>query len=300
MAETAAFFSAGRGAVIDCTVGLGGHSEHLLETYPSLSIIGIDRDPEALEIAGRRLAGFGSRVRLVVGRFADLDAILDDLGIDQVAGLLADLGVSSLHLDKASRGFSFRREGPLDMRMGGGELTAAEIVNSYPEDDLVRIFREYGEERQARRVARALIRERAQVAIETTHQLRDIVSKAKFRGRPGGNRRKIDPSTQVFQALRVEVNEELSQLEELLEKGIRRLQIDGSLVVISYQSLEDRIVKHTLRAAERGDVDPVTGRSLAETQVLEVLTKKPIRPGGEEVSKNPRARSARLRAARRI
>ena len=298
VAEVAGFLAGRGGTVVDCTVGLGGHSLALLERDPEIRIVGIDRDAEALALAAERLADFGDRVRLVEGRFGDLDALLDSLGVGKVAGLLADLGVSSLHLDKGERGFSLRHDGPLDMRMGGGELTAAEIVNSYPEEDLVRIFRDYGEERQARRVVRALIRERSQVAVETTQQLRDIVAQAKFSGR--GRGRKIDPSTQVFQALRIEVNEELSQLEQLLAAGIDRLESQGSLVVISYHSLEDRIVKHTMRGAERGDVDPVTGRSRSETQILEVLTKKPLRPGAEEVARNPRARSARLRAARRV
>ena len=284
--------------LVDCTVGLGGHSERLLEENPDLEVVGLDRDPEALQIAGERLARFGDRVRLVEGCFADLDSVLDDLGVGGIRGWLADLGVSSLQLDRPERGFSFRREGPLDMRMGRGPLTAADIVNSYSEDDLMRVFRQYGEERQAGRVARALIRERTQVAIETTHQLRDIVSAAKSRGRR--DPRKIDPSTQVFQALRIEVNAELEQLDQALKVGMRRLETDGALVVISYHSLEDRIAKHTLRAAERGEVDPTTGRSLSETQVLEVLTKKPIRPSSEEVARNPRARSARLRAARRV
>ena len=295
--EVAGFCRPNAGVLVDCTVGLGGHAEHLLATYPELRLVGIDRDPEALDIAGRRLERFGDRVQLAEGRFSELEAVLDRLRVERLGGLVADLGVSSLHLDKAERGFSFRRDGPLDMRMGRGELTAAEIVDSYSEDDLVRIFRQYGEERQARRVARALIRERTQVAVETTQQLREIVSEAKTGGARG---RKIDPSTHVFQALRMEVNEELGELEEVLDQGLRRLETGGSLVVISYHSLEDRIVKHTLRGAERGDVDPVTGRSRSETQVLEVLTKKPIRPSSEEVSRIPRARSARLRAARRI
>ena len=207
--------------------------------------------------------------------------------------------MSSLQLDKPERGFSFQREGTLDMRMGGGGLTARDIVNDYPEGTLERIFREYGEEEEARRVAKALIRERSQVVIETTHQLRDIVRRAK-RGGGGKERRRIDPATKVFQALRIEVNQELEQLDTMVRQGLKRLESAGRLVVISYHSLEDRIVKNILREASRGDVDPVTGRSRSETQVLEVLTKKPVRPPESEIERNPRARSARLRAARRL
>ena len=240
-------------------------------------------------------------MQLVHGENDQLDSILDRAGVGGIAGLLADLGVSSLQLDSGERGFSLRRDGPLDMRMGraAGGLSARDIVNGYPEAKLEQIFKEKGEEHEARRIARALIRERAQVTIETTFQLRDIVHRAK-RGDGGHGRRRIDPATKVFQALRIEVNQELEQLETLVRQGLKRLESAGRLVVISYHSLEDRIVKNILRDAERGDVDPVTGRSRSETQVLEVLTKKPVRPSESEVARNPRARSARLRAARRL
>jgi 16S rRNA (cytosine1402-N4)-methyltransferase len=261
--------------------------------------VGIDRDPEALEEARARLAGFADRVTLVEGENQHLEELLASVGVEEIAGLLADLGLSSLQLDKAERGFSLKRDGKLDMRMGGGGLTARDIVNGYPEAKLEKIFREYGEEEEARRIARALIRERSQVSIETTFQLRDVVHRAKRRDGGHGPRR-IDSATKVFQALRIEVNQELQQLDTLVRQGIKRLESAGRLVVISYHSLEDRIVKNILRDAERGDVDPVTGRSRSETQVLEVLTKKPVRPSESEVARNPRARSARLRAARRL
>ena len=283
---------------VDATVGLGGHAFHLLERFPVIRLVGIDRDDEALAIARERLAVFGDRVTLLRGENARLPELLDEAGVEQVAGLLADLGVSSLQLDKGERGFSFQREGALDMRMGAGGLTARDIVNGYPEATLERIFREYGEEEEARRVAKALIRERAQVTIETTHQLRDVVRRAKRGGR--GHKRQIDPATKVFQALRIEVNQELEQLDAMVREGLKRLETAGRLVVISYHSLEDRIVKNILRESARGDVDPVTGRSRSETQVLEVLTKKPVRPQESEIARNPRARSARLRAARRL
>ena len=284
---------------VDATVGLGGQALHLLQRFPHIRLVGIDRDDEALAIAGERLQPFGDRVTLLRGENARLSELLDEAGIGQVAGLLADLGVSSLQLDKGERGFSFQREGALDMRMGAGGLTARDIVNGYPEATLERIFREYGEEEEARRVAKALIRERSQVTIETTHQLRDVVRRAKRGGR-GKEKRQIDPATKVFQALRIEVNQELEQLDAMVREGLKRLESAGRLVVISYHSLEDRIVKNILRESARGDVDPVTGRSRSETQVLEVLTKKPVRPQESEIARNPRARSARLRAARRL
>jgi 16S rRNA (cytosine1402-N4)-methyltransferase len=261
--------------------------------------VGIDRDPEALEAARARLLAHADRVTLLEGENSDLEDLLDSAGVGSIAGFLADLGLSSLQLDKAERGFSLKRDGVLDMRMGGGGLTARDIVNGYPEAKLEQIFREYGEEEEARRIARALIRERSQVSIETTFQLRDVVHRAK-RSRGGHGRHRIDAATKVFQALRIEVNQELEQLDSVVRQGIKRLETAGRLVVISYHSLEDRIVKNILRDAERGDVDPVTGRSRSETQVLEVLTKKPVRPTESEVARNPRARSARLRAARRL
>ena len=298
--ETLVFLAPERGGLfVDCTLGLGGHAEALLEANPGVRLIGIDRDPEALELAGERLHSYGERVRLVLGDFAELTTLLHGLRIEAVDGILADLGVSSLQLDKGSRGFSLRREGPLDMRMGPGQLTAAEVVNHYAEAQLEKIFRDYGEERQARRIARAVIARRGQKPIETTTELRDIVAGAMRRGR-GKPRSRIDPSTRVFQAIRIEVNRELVGLDTLLDQAVRMLEGDGRLVVISYHSLEDRIVKNRLRDLARGEIDQITGRPRSETQVIEVLTKRPVRPGAEEVALNPRARSGRLRAARRI
>jgi 16S rRNA (cytosine1402-N4)-methyltransferase len=297
LAESTEFLDPGRGGVfVDATVGLGGHAHHLLDRFPAIRVVGIDRDAEALDLARERLHSFSDRVTLLLGENARLVELLEEAGIGRISGLFADLGVSSLQLDRPARGFSLQRDGTLDMRMGGGGPTARDIVNCYPEGTLERIFREYGEEEEARRVAKALIRERSQVTIETTHQLRDIVHGAK---RAGG-RKRIDPATKVFQALRIEVNQELAQLDSLVRQGLKRLESAGRLVVISYHSLEDRIVKNILREASRGDVDPVTGRSRSETQVLEVLTKKPVRPAESEIERNPRARSARLRAARRL
>ncbi|MCZ6507620.1 MAG: 16S rRNA (cytosine(1402)-N(4))-methyltransferase RsmH [Acidobacteria bacterium] len=284
------------GTFVDCTLGLGGHARALLAANPTLRLIGIDRDPAAHKWARRRLAAFGRRVLYLQGEFGDATELLRSVGVEKVQGVLADLGVSSLQLDTPERGFSFRFEGPLDMRMGDSGRTAGEIVNRYGEADLVRIFSEYGEERQARRVARAIVAARRKGGISTTSELREVIHRAK---RHYG-RRRIDPATQVFQALRIEVNRELSGLERLMGQVADLLERDGRLVIISYQSLEDRIVKNTLRDLARGEIDEVTGRSRSETRLLEVLTRKPVRPSEAEVAVNPRARSARLRSARRL
>lgn len=294
------------GLFIDCTVGMGGHAAALLERAPGARLLGVDRDPEALALAGLRLAPFAERVRLVAGNFHQLGELLarsaaGDSWDAKPAGIYADLGVSSLQLDRAERGFSFRREGPLDMRMGGGDLTAEEIVNRYPETALERIFREYGEERQSRRLARAIVTARRGGRISTTTELADLIRQAKgLEDRPGHREGRVDPATRVFQALRIEVNRELAGLGEGLTEAVRQLDQDGRLVVISYHSLEERVVKNGLRDLARGEVDRTTGRPLAETRLIEVLTRKPVRPGASEVAANPRSRSARLRAARRI
>jgi 16S rRNA (cytosine1402-N4)-methyltransferase len=303
VAETLEHLAPGRGGVfVDATVGLGGHAEALLSASPEVRLVGIDRDPEALERAGRRLKKFGSRVRLVNARFHHLKEALAGLGIhggnDPVAGVLADLGVSSLQLDSPGRGFSFRFDGPLDMRMGMSDVTAADLVQETSEGELERIIREYGEEKQARRIARAIARAREQKPIETTGELRRLIAQAK--GPRAVREERIDPATLVFQALRIEVNQELAGLEVFLQEAIDLLDADGRLVVISYHSLEDRIVKNTLRDLARGEIDLVTGRSRSESQLIEVLTRKPLRPSEDEVGANPRSRSARLRAARKL
>jgi 16S rRNA (cytosine1402-N4)-methyltransferase len=290
------------GWFVDATVGLGGHAEALLARAPEARLLGLDRDPQALERAGERLLPLGDRVRLAHANFFELEAAVKRAGIGTVAGVLADLGVSSLQLDTAERGFSFRFDGPLDMRMGLADVTAADLVNQSSEGELETIFREYGEEMQARRIARAIVRARVESPLTTTGQLKRLIDRAKGGGRPGPGRRegRVDPATRVFQALRIAVNQELAGLEGFIEQAVRMLEDDGRLVVISYHSLEDRIVKNTLRDLARGDIDQVTGRPHAESQLIEVLTRKPVRPSEEEVAFNPRSRSARLRAARRI
>lgn len=302
---------AGGGWVVDCTLGLGGHAAAILERFPDIRLLGLDRDDQALALAAERLAPFRERVHTARSRFSEIEARIGALGPEitgspiHVRALLADLGVSSLQLDDAERGFSFRHDAPLDMRMGTTEApTAAQVVADYPEEDLTEIFREYGEERHAARVARGIVRAREDKPVETTAELAELVARLKpgtgRHRRPRAGRRPLHPATQVFQALRIEVNRELDELRDLLDQAVRLLEQDGRLSVISYHSLEDRIVKHTLRDLATGEIEPVTGRPLAETQVLEVLTKKPVRPSDTEVAANPRARSARLRAARRL
>ena len=298
--ETLGFLAPERrpgGLFVDATLGLGGHAEALLRRAPEARLLGLDRDPQALELAARRLAAFGERVRLEHAVFDRLEEVLAGLGIDRVAGVLADLGVSSLQLDLPERGFSFRRDGPLDMRMGIADLTAADLVNQSSEEELERIFREYGEERHARRIARAIARARAEAPITTTGQLKTLIDRIKGWA---SHQEKIDPATRVFQALRIEVNQELAGLEALIDQTVRLLEPDGRLVIISYHSLEDRIVKNRMRAMAQGEVDQVTGRTRSETQLIEALTRKPVRPTEEEIAFNPRSRSAKLRAARRI
>jgi 16S rRNA (cytosine1402-N4)-methyltransferase len=315
------------GLFVDATVGLGGHAEALLARSPELRLVGLDRDAAALQRAAERLAPFGSRVRLAHRNFHRVEQALAELGEapGTVAGLLFDLGVSSLQLGTPERGFSFRLSGPLDMRMGLSELTAADLVNHTAEGDLEKIFRDYGEERQARRIARAIVLARAEGPIATTARLKSIIDAAKGgarahgaragragagkaghrragRGRAGAAAReaRIDPATQVFQALRIAVNDELAGLASAIDQAVRMMTTTGRLVIISYHSLEDRIAKNSLRDLAQGEIDQVTGRPHAETQLIEVLTRKPVRPTPQEVESNPRSRSARLRAAKRL
>lgn len=295
------------GVCVDATLGLGGHAEAILERFADSRVVGIDRDGGALRLAGERLAPWGDRFVPARGCFANLGRLLGALGIPKVRAVLADLGVSSMQLDTAERGFSFQNHGPLDMRMAGraatgdDEPSAAEIVNEYPEDALATIIKELGEEKHARRIARGIAEARRERPIETTEELASLIAQLKPRApRPRSGRRPQHPATQTFQALRMEVNRELDELHGLLDESVELLEQDGHLVVISYHSLEDRIVKHTLRDLGTPDVEPITGRPRTETQVIEVLTKKPLRPSEREIAANPRSRSARMRAARRL
>ncbi len=265
-------FLGGRGTVVDLTVGAGGHAEALLESGVG-RIVGVDRDPEALRLASSRLERFGSRFTVAVARFSDVPAE------NRVDGVLYDLGVSSMQLERPERGFSYRHAGPLDMRMGPEGESARDLVNEAPEEELARILFEYGEERRARRVARAIARARARRPIETTDELARVVA-----GAVGGRRGGPHPARRTFQALRIAVNRELEELATSLPRAAGILAPGGRIVVIAYHSLEDRIVK----------------RFLAGEGNLSVLTRKPLRPTEAEVARNPRARSARLRAAERL
>ena len=279
---------------MDATLGAGGHAEAILARSEAVALLGIDRDPEALERARRRLAGFGSRVTLAQADFGDLAEVLS--GRAGPDGILADLGVSSMQLDDAGRGFSFRRDGPLDMRMGSDGRSAADIVATASVEELTRIFRDFGEERMAAKIARGIVAERARGPIATTRRLARIVAAEK------GGREKIDPATRVFQALRIEVNQELVALARFLAAAVARLNEGGRLAVISYHSLEDRIVKETFRRESGVCLCPprlpacVCGARTA----LRVLTRRPIRPSDAERRRNPRSRSARLRVAVKI
>jgi 16S rRNA (cytosine1402-N4)-methyltransferase len=273
------------GTFVDCTVGLGGHARMVLE-HGASRLIGIDRDTDALALARAALAPFGDRVTLVHADYRDLAAVLDAQGQQQVSGVLADLGVSSMQLDRDGRGFSFRRDEPLDMRMDRtqGE-TAAELLDRAGEGELADVIYRFGEERRSRQVARAIVTARQQGRIETTGRLAEIVR----RGVAARGWQRIDPATRTFQALRIWVNRELDGLDSFIGSAAGRLQVDGRLAVISFHSLEDRVVKHTLRELSRGD-----------DATLKVLTKHPIVAGEAEAAANPRARSAKLRGALRV
>jgi len=286
----------GPGLLVDATVGLGGHAEALLRVEPEFQLVGLDRDPQALARAGERLQPFSDRVQLVEETFDRLPLVLRRFGLGAPVAVLADIGCSSLQLDSAERGFSFASDGPLDMRMGGTGPTAADLLERAEWEELVRILRDFGEERRARAVARAIVRRREQDPLRTTAQLSRLVQDVM-----GGRERRIHPATRTFQALRIAVNDELGQLERFLEPAIRSLKTGGRIVVISFHSLEDRIVKHTLRRlAGRCTCPPDFPVCRCNPQrVVEVLTSSPVRPDEEEIDRNPRARSARLRAAQK-
>lgn len=299
--ETIELLAAERGGLfVDCTVGLGGHSEAILQASSDAQVLGIDRDEEALGLARERLALYGSRFRAVHADFRDITRVLATAKVRQVHGMLADFGVSSLQLDSPSRGFSFRHDAPLDMRMdvSSGE-TAAELLGRLSEVDLARIIFEYGEERRARRIARWIVerRERGEL-IRTTRVLADLVQRAVGPDK----KRRIHPATRTFQALRIAVNSELENLDSFLVQAVDHLEPDGRLAVISFHSLEDRIVKRTLlKLSGRCQCPPRLPKCLCgASKSIEILTRRPITPGDGELSENPRARSARLRGARKI
>jgi 16S rRNA (cytosine1402-N4)-methyltransferase len=272
------------GLFVDCTVGLGGHSALLLE-HGADRLLGLDRDEDALRIAKTRLAVFGDRVELVHADYRQLDRVLAARSVVGIDGALADLGVSSMQLDAAGRGFSFRRDEPLDMRMDRSQgATAADLLAEVDEEDLANVIFQFGEERHSRRIARAIVRRRETGRIESTGELAEIVR----RSVPARGYQRIDPATRTFQALRIWVNRELEGLDAFLTETARRLLAGARLAVITFHSLEDRIVKHTFRAIA----------SAGET--WRVLTRKPVVPGEDEMTRNPRSRSAKLRAIERL
>jgi 16S rRNA (cytosine1402-N4)-methyltransferase len=287
----------GDGVIVDATVGLGGHSEGLLERYPEVRILAIDRDREALERSRQRLGRFGGRVTFARGRHESLIDILKQSNIESVSGVLADLGVSSMQLDDAARGFSFRFDGPLDMRMGDEARSAADLVNELDQYELYRIIRNYGEEPMARRISEAIVAAREEAPIETTTRLTEVIRSVK-KSRPHD----IDPSTLTFQALRIATNEELVGLDPFVDDAVSVLETGARAGIISFHSLEDRIVKRAFRRL-KGECTcppnmPVCGCG-AKT-LVEILTGRPVTASEEEMQRNPRSRSAKLRVAERV
>ncbi|HET7705294.1 MAG TPA: 16S rRNA (cytosine(1402)-N(4))-methyltransferase RsmH [Thermoanaerobaculia bacterium] len=285
------------GTLVDATVGLGGHSEALLREHPRLRLLAIDRDPAALEKSRERLRPFADRVTFARGRHEELIDILKQHGITEISGLLADLGVSSMQLDDAQRGFSFRYDAPLDMRMGSEGMSAADLVRTLEESDLARILRDYGEEPMARRIARAIVAARSEAPIETTARLAEVIRSVK-KGRP----HEIDPSTLTFQALRIATNEELVGLEKFIDDAVSVLLREARIAVISFHSLEDRIVKQAFRRLE-GECTcppgmPVCG--CGAVAIVHVMTGRPVTASEEEIARNPRSRSAKLRVAEKL
>ena len=285
-AEAVHYLQAPQGGLfVDCTVGLGGHTRALLEAGAS-RVIGLDRDADALAAARLTLAPWADRVELVHSDYRDLDRVLARCGVELIDGALADLGVSSMQFDTPGRGFSFQRDEPLDMRMDRTSgATAAALVARATEEELADAIYAFGEERFSRRIARALVEARRTAPVATTGQLAAIVRRAV----PRRGFTRIDPATRTFQALRIWVNRELEGLDAFLKAAVLRLRAAARLVVITFHSLEDRIVKHTFRALATGPAAAVR-----------VLTKRPLIPGDEEVQRNARARSAKFRAAERV
>ncbi|WP_307843687.1 16S rRNA (cytosine(1402)-N(4))-methyltransferase RsmH [Streptomyces sp. B15] len=285
--------------VVDCTLGLGGHSEALLATFPSARLIGLDRDTAALELAGERLAPYAGRATLVHAVYDELPQVLARLGVPRVQGVLFDLGVSSLQLDEADRGFAYAQDAPLDMRMDQTKgLSAAEVLNTYAPGDLVRILRAYGEEKQARRIVEAVVKERAQEPFTRSGRLVEVIRDAlpQAAKRTGGN-----PAKRTFQALRIEVNGELAVLERALPAALDGLAVGGRMVVLAYHSLEDRLVKQLFATGSRNTAPP--GLPIVPEQYqprLRLLTRGAELPTDEEVAENRRAAPARLRAVQRI
>ena len=288
------------GIYVDGTLGMGGHSEQIAKRLATGRLIAIDRDKTALERAGERLAPYAARISFVHGNFRDLPEILRAQGVEKADGMLFDLGVSSPQLDEAERGFSYMTDAPLDMRMDTSEsLTAWFVVNKWPEEKLKRILFEFGEERYAPRIAAAIVKRRTEAPIDTTGELTELIRSAMP---AAALREKQHPAKRSFQAIRIAVNDELASVSELMENATELLAPGGRLAVISFHSLEDRIVKNAIAARERGCTCPSSFPVCicGFRQTLKSVTRKPILPSERELSENPRSRSAKLRVAERI
>lgn len=288
------------GLYVDCTIGAGGHALGILSSSPGNRVIGIDWDDNSLDTARENLKGFGDRVIYIREDYSSIGTILDNMNISEVDGFLFDLGLSSMHLDSPERGFSIRQDSPLDMRMDRRkETTAAELVNHLEAGELIHIIKEFGEEKWAKRIVTAIVRERSKGNITTTGQLAEIVCSAiPYSSRPD----RIHPATKTFQALRIAVNSELDHIDKAIRDAIMHLKRGCRICVISFHSLEDRIIKHTFRNMEKGCICPprIPYCICGLKKEITVLTRKPIRPSSTEIINNPRSGSAKLRAAERV
>ncbi len=292
------------GWFVDCTTGLGGHTEALLRANDAVRVVAIDRDREALGFAERRLAPFAGRVTFVHRDYRELPDVLDELKLPSVAGILADLGVSSWQLDDAERGFSFQRSGALDMRMDRTQMTtAAKLVNGLPERELADVIFEFGEERLSRRIAKRIVEARRVAPIETTAQLAEIVRKCV----PVHGKQRIDPATRTFQAIRIAVNRELDELDGFVAACVERLAPGGRLAIISFHSLEDRLIKHAMRREAGMAPEDDTPRSQMDWNLgkrpeprVTLISRKPVTASEAEQAANPRARSAKMRVCEKI
>jgi 16S rRNA (cytosine1402-N4)-methyltransferase len=299
VALVAPALDAERSVLVDATLGLGGHTEAILSSCPNARVVGLDRDETALRLAADRLEPFGGRVSFVHAVYDELPRVLADLGLPQVQGVLFDLGVSSMQLDEAERGFAYSQDAPLDMRMDpSGGITAAEVLNTYSARDLARLLSSYGEERFARRIADSVVRERETQPFDTSARLVELIRNAipAPARRTGGN-----PAKRTFQALRIEVNDELGVLDRALPAAIDALAVGGRIVVMSYQSLEDKIAKRHLVARSTSTAPPDLPVVPAESEPeLRLLTRGADKADADEVARNPRAASVRVRAAERV
>lgn len=289
------------GIYVDATLGLGGHAEAILERIPGSRLFGVDQDTQAIEFARERLARFGDRVSIFHSNFSSIKEVLSSAGVESVNGIIADLGVSSLQLDSVERGFSFRFDAPLDMRMDSKsqDLTAAELLANLSETEIANLIYEYGEERFSRRIARRIVEKReAGEPVSTTKQLADLIERSVKRS----PKDKIHPATRTFQALRIAVNREIEILEQFVTDAVDVLKIEGRLAVITFHSLEDRVIKHTFQKLSGKCTCPprIPQCVCGAVKRGEILTRKPILPTDDETRENPRSRSAKLRGFKRL